>query len=313
MKQKILFMGTPIFAQKILEFLIQNNFNVVGVISQPDKKQGRKQILIPTPTKELATKFDIPTFQPRSIKKDYDFIKELNPDLIITAAYGQIIPQAVLDIPPLGCINIHGSLLPKYRGGAPIHYAIINGDKYTGVTIMEMIAKMDAGNIISQEKFKIKDADNLSDVHDNMIDVACELLFRTLPSILNKSYTSTMQNEDDVVFSPNITRVQEQINFNKPSSVIYNLVRGLNPWPVSYAKLEDNTIKFFKVLVTNNKSNELPGTIVALTDNGIEISTSTTNILLVDFQVSGKKRITWDKYKFGNKIFIENLIFNQKK
>ncbi|MFV0287979.1 MAG: methionyl-tRNA formyltransferase, partial [Mycoplasmatales bacterium] len=197
-KTRIVFMGTPVFAAHILKKLVEENYNIVGVVTQPDKKVGRKRELKPTPVKEVANQNNIQVFQPIKITTDYEFLEQVEPELIITAAYGQFIPNAVIDYPKLGCIKVHGSLLPKYRGGAPIHYAILNGETKTGVTIMEMIAKMDAGNIISQQEFEIKFEDTLGIVHDNMVEVAKELLLKTLPKIINQTNQSLVQNEAEV-------------------------------------------------------------------------------------------------------------------
>lgn len=306
-KPRIIFMGTPIFAAEILNHLLLNKYNIIGVISQPDKKVGRKKIVTFSKVKEVALEHNLPVFQPLKIREDYSFIADLNPDLIITAAYGQIIPKAVLDIPKLGCINVHGSLLPKYRGGAPIHYAVINGETKTGVTIMEMSPKMDAGNIISQQSFPIAFTDTLGDVHDNMIDIAKELLVKTLPAIIKQTYNSCVQEQELVTFSPNISPAQEQVNWNDSGINIYNLIRGLNPWPIAYTTLEGKRLKLIDVhyiapfeqsfLVQENLH---PGTILAITKDGIAISTKDGNILVKSFQLEGKKRTTISEYINGN-------------
>ncbi len=297
---KILFMGTPIFASQILDFLIQNNFNIVGVVSQPDKKVGRKRELKNTPVKEVALKNDIKVYQPLNIKQDNDFLNEIKPDLIITVAYGQIVPQEVLQFPNLGCINVHGSLLPKYRGGAPIHHAIINGDLQTGVTIMEMVQKMDAGDIISQQAFPIKQEDTLKEVHDNMIEVAKELLIKTLPSIVNKSYTPIKQEESKVIYSPNIKPEEEIINWDKPGEQIYNQIRGMNPWPVAYSKINNKRFKFYttKFIKANNENGS--GTISKINEEGIFINVKGGALQVIDFQIEGKKKVNIKDFINGN-------------
>lgn len=311
---KIIFMGTPIFAAAILEDLIANKFNIIGVVSQPDKKTGRKQIVTPTPTKEVALKYNIPVIQPNKIKTEFNFLEEYQPELIITAAYGQIVPSEVLDYPKYGCINVHGSLLPKYRGGAPIHYAIMNGDTKTGVTIMEMVNKMDAGNIISQEEFPINNTDNLQIVHDNMIEVAKNLLKETLPAIINESAPSIVQDEDKVVFSPNISKEQEKIDWSKPAMDIYNLIRALNPWPVSYCLFNNERFKIFnaELIVTDNEKYQegTPGEIVKIDNDGIQVACLNGNLNITEFQIFGKKRINIKEYINGNTKIKTGLFFN---
>ena len=211
---KVIFMGTPDFAVPVLEGLIEN-YEVILVVSQPDKKVGRKQELKNTPIKEVALKHNIPVFQPIKIREDYDEIIKLNPDIIVTCAYGQIIPKVILDCPKLGCINVHASLLPKLRGGAPIHKAIIDGYKTTGITIMYMDVKMDDGDIISQKEIEILDSDNLESLHDKLSVLGKELLLETLPSIINGTNERIKQDEAEVTFAYNIKREEEHIDFNK--------------------------------------------------------------------------------------------------
>ena len=211
-KIKVVFMGTPDFAVPVLEGLIEN-YEVVGVVSQPDKRVGRKQELVNTPIKEVALKHNILVFQPEKIKEDYGDILKLNPDIIVTCAYGQIIPSAILDYPRLGCINVHASLLPKLRGGAPIHKARIDDYGTTGVTIMYMDVKMDSGDIISQREVKILDSDNLESLHDKLSEVGTSLLLDTLPSIIDGSNSRTKQNEDEVTYAYNIKREEEHLDF----------------------------------------------------------------------------------------------------
>ena len=241
---KIVFMGTPDFAVNVLQGLI-DNYDVVGVVSQPDKRIGRHQVLTNTPVKELALKYDIPVFQPIRIREDYEDILNLNPDLIVTCAYGQIIPKAILDYPRLGCINVHASLLPKLRGGAPIHKAIIDDYGTTGVTIMYMDVKMDSGDIISQREVKILDSDNLESLHDKLSEVGTSLLLDTLPSIIDGSNSRTKQDEDEVTYAYNIKREEEHIDFSKTSREVFNLIRGLCPVPSSNAILDEKEMKIY--------------------------------------------------------------------
>lgn len=287
--KKIIFMGTPVFAANILEDLIANGYKIDLVVSQPDKKVGRKQLLTATPVKQVAIKHDIPVFQPQKIREDFQPIIDVKPDLIITAAYGQIVPQEVLDAPSIDCINVHGSLLPKYRGGAPIHYSVLNGDKETGVTIMKMVSKMDAGDIITTDKFPILENDTTAIVHDKMIKVASDLLIRTLPNILDNNYKLIAQDETKVTYSPNITKDQEKIMWDNHASQVHNQIRGLNSWPGAYTLLDGNRFKIYLTNLTNEEANGEPGTIAKVTNEEIYVNCLDLQIKLLTVQPAGKK------------------------
>ena len=247
---KIVFMGTPEFATPILEGLI-DKYKVELVVCQPDRKKNRKgEILIPE-TKKIAIKHQIEVFQPEHVKNDYQKILEKNPDMIVTCAYGQIIPKAILDFPKYGCINVHGSLLPELRGGAPIHWAIINGNKKTGMTIMKMSEKMDAGDIISQEELTIEKDDILDTLYKKMSELGKKLLLETIPTILNNTAKYTKQDETKVTFGYNITKENEKIDFSKSKEEIRNLVRGLNSIPGSFCYLDEKRMKIYEVIPQN--------------------------------------------------------------
>lgn len=251
-------MGTPDFAVPILEILIQNT-NVVLVVSQPDKKVGRKQILTKTPIHEVADKYGIPVFQPEKIRNDYERILEVKPDIIITCAYGQIIPKVLLDLPRLGCINVHASLLPKLRGGAPLHHAIIDGLDKTGVTIMYMDEAMDTGDIISTISYDIKSSDTTEDIHDILRELGAKLLIDTLPSIVTGTNRRIKQNEMEATYGYNITREEEHIDFNKSGILIDRLVRGLYSWPLANTIIGDTEYKIVAGYFIKGKGN--PGMI----------------------------------------------------
>ena len=303
---KVVFMGTPDFSVPILEGLIEN-YNVVGVVSQPDRKVGRKQILKPTPVKEIALKNNIEVYQPANIKSDYKEILDLKPDIIITCAYGQIVPKEVLDYPKYGCINVHASLLPKHRGGAPIHRAIINGDKETGITIMYMDVDMDSGDIISQKETIIEDSDNLETLHDRLSVMGKELLLETLPSIIDGTNNKVKQNEDEVSFSYNIKREEEHIDFNKNSRDIFNLIRGLSPIPGAYFILDGKEMKVYNSIIGNNKYDDKKnGEIVKVSKEGISVCCNDGEIIITDIKPFGKKRMLVKDYING--INIDNLI-----
>ncbi len=286
---KVIFMGTPTFSVPILESLIENT-NVIMVVSQPDRERDRKGNYLFTPTKEVALKHNIEVFQPPKIKEDYEKIINLKPDIIITCAYGQIIPTEILECPKYGCINVHGSLLPKLRGGAPIHHAIINGEKETGITIMYMDKLMDSGDIISQKKISISETDNLDTLYEKMSKLGKELLMDTLPSIINGTNKRIKQQEEDVTFGYNITKEEEKIDFNKPSINIYNLIRGLSSIPGAYAYLDKKRLKIYESKITNLKSTKKPGTIENITKEGMYISTKDNQIKITNIKLEGKKR-----------------------
>ena len=302
---KAVFMGTPDFAVNVLQGLI-DNYDVVGVVSQPDKRIGRHQVLTNTPVKELALKYDIPVFQPIRIREDYEDILNLNPDLIVTCAYGQIIPKAILDYPRLGCINVHASLLPKLRGGAPIHKAIIDDYGTTGVTIMYMDVKMDSGDIISQREVKILDSDNLESLHDKLSEVGTSLLLDTLPSIIDGSNSRTKQDEDEVTYAYNIKREEEHIDFSKTSREVFNLIRGLCPVPSSNAILDEKEMKIYKSIISSKNYNGEYGEIVDITKEGIVVKTGDAAIILTEVKPFGKKKM--DANSYVNGIGKNNLI-----
>ena len=291
-------MGTPDFAVNVLQGLI-DNYEVVGVVSQPDKKVGRKQILTNTPVKELALKYNIPVFQPVKIREDYEDILALNPDIIVTCAYGQIIPKAILDYPRLGCINVHASLLPKLRGGAPIHKAIIDDYGVTGITIMYMDVKMDDGDIISQRETEILDSDNLESLHDRLSVIGTELLLDTLPSIIDGTNDRIKQNEEEVTYAYNIKREEEHIDFNKTSREVFNLIRGLCPVPSSNAILDDQEMKVLESKIGNGNYTGTCGEIVDITKEGIVVKTIDGVIILTKIKPFGKKMMDSSSYVNG--------------
>ena len=286
---KVVFMGTPTFSVPVLEKLIEST-NVVLIVSQPDREKDRKGNIIATPIKKIAEKYNIEVYQPTKIKEEYQKIVDIKPDIIITCAYGQIIPEQILNCPKYGCINVHGSLLPKLRGGAPIHHAIINGDKNTGITIMYMDKKMDSGDIISQESLEILEDDTLDIVYEKMSYLGANLLIKTLPSIINGTNNRIKQNEDEVTFGYNITKEEEKINFTVEAKLIHNRIRGLSSIPGAYCFLEEKRLKIYKSIITNEKSTKEPGTIINIDKTGISVSTKDYIIKLLDIKLEGKKR-----------------------
>ncbi len=295
-------MGTPDFAVPILETLIQNT-NVVLIVSQPDKKVGRKQILTKTPIHEVADKYGIPVFQPEKIKNDYERILEVKPDIIITCAYGQIIPKVLLDLPRLGCINVHASLLPKLRGGAPLHHAIIDGLDKTGVTIMYMDEAMDTGDIISTISYDIKSSDTTEDIHDTLRELGAKLLIDTLPSIVTGTNRRIKQNETEATYGYNITREEEHIDFNKRGILIDRLVRGLYSWPLANTIIGDTEYKIVAGYFVKGKGN--PGMISDISKKVLGIGCLDGTYYVTKIKPAGKKIM--DIKDFLNGIDIEEF------
>ena len=296
-KIKVVFMGTPDFAVPILKGLI-DNYDVIGVVSQPDRRVGRKQELVNTPIKQVALDNNIPVFQPVKIREEYEEIINLGADIIVTCAYGQIIPKEILDAPRLGCINVHGSLLPKLRGGAPIHWAIINGEEKTGMTIMYMDVKMDSGDIISQRETIISDEDNLESLYDRMSLIGRDLLLDTLPSIIDGTNPRTKQNENEVTFGFNVKREEEHLDFTMTAREVFNHIRGLSPIPGANAILDEVEFKIYDSRIGDKKSG-ICGEVVSIYKDGIGIMCSDREIIITDIKPFGKKRMLVNSYLNG--------------
>lgn len=285
----VIFMGTPEFAVPVLKMLIEE-CNVVMVVSQPDREKDRKGNLLPTPIKKIALENNIPVYQPWKIKEEYETVIDMNADIIVTCAYGQIIPEVILNQPRYGCINVHGSLLPKLRGGAPIHHAIINGDEYTGMTIMYMAKKMDAGDIIATERVEILDSDNLDSLYEKMSLVGAKLLKDTLPKIIDGTNERIKQDENLVTFGYNITKEEEKINFNMEARKVFNLIRGLSSVPGAYCYFDGLRMKIYASEITNKKVTGEPGKIIEVDKTGLYINTLDLVIKITDIKLEGKKR-----------------------
>ncbi|MDY0405929.1 methionyl-tRNA formyltransferase [Virgibacillus sp. 179-BFC.A HS] len=287
--KKIVFMGTPEFSVRVLQVLLASEYEVVLVVTQPDRPKGRKKILTPSPVKEEALKHGIPIFQPEKLRNDFQTIQDCNPDLIVTAAYGQILPREVLEAPKYGCVNVHASLLPKLRGGAPIHYAIMQGYEETGVTIMFMAEKLDAGDMLNQKSIPITEHDHVGSMHDKLSELGAELLMETLPDLFAGNITPQKQNEAEATFAPNIKREQEIINWEKSDRDIYNLIRGLHPWPVAYTRYEGKPMKIWWGEPDGRTHQGEPGEIVAVTTDAFTVVCGNKRGLrVVDIQPAGK-------------------------
>ena len=297
---RIIFMGTPSISSKVLEGLILDGYKIIAVIAQPDRPVGRKKILEPVPTKVVAEKYNIPVYQPEKIRKEYDFVKELNPDLILTLAYGQIVPQGLLDIPKLGCINLHGSLLPKYRGAAPIQYALINNEKKTGMTLMKMVKEMDAGEMYATEEVEIADEDNATSLFEKMGDAALKLILRVLPDYLDDKLPGVPQNESQVTFAPSIKPEEEKIDLIKSKEEIFGLVRGLSEVPGAYLYFDELKLKIYRAQIVSDEIIGEIGEIVKADKFGLHLQTNNGIIALLDLQLEGKKRMDYKSFINGH-------------
>lgn len=288
---KIVFMGTPDFSVPVLEGLLEH-YKIRAVVTQPDHPCGRHGEVRPSPIKEVAQKHTLLVLQPEKIRENYQEIIDLEPDLIITCAYGQIIPEALLNAPKLGCINVHASLLPKLRGGAPIHRAIIEGYRKTGITIMYMNAKMDEGDIISQKETEILDTDTATTLHDRLMMLGRDLLLETLPSILDKTNSRVKQDVSLVTYAFTIKREDEQIDFAKTKRQIYNLVRGLNSWPGAYCRMGGHILKIWECYMTENVFPQLlNGQITNVYSDGIGVKVSNGEVVFTLIQPEGKQKM----------------------
>ena len=295
---RVVFMGTPNFSVPVLQALIEN-CNVVGVVTQPDKEVGRHNVVEASPIKKLALQNNIKVVQPEKIRKDYECVIELKPDIIITCAYGQIIPVELLEYPKYKCINVHASLLPKYRGGAPIHHAIINGEKETGITIMYMAPGMDDGDIISQESVIISENETLGELHDILSNLGAKLLIKTLPSIINGTNQRNKQDESKVTFAKIIKKEDEVIDFNDSALNVHNKIRGLSPFPGAYCLLDNKRVKIYKTKIYNDNSNNEPGTIFKIDKDGIYVKTRDNAVVIEELKVEGKKLMNVKEFLNG--------------
>lgn len=309
MSTSVVFMGTPEFAVPILQSLIDNpEYDVQAVLTQPDHHIGRKRTLHQSPVKELAEQYNIEVLQPAKLSKSPEMEKIINlqPDLMITAAYGQFLPTKLLAAAKIAAINVHGSLLPKYRGGAPIQYSIINGDKETGVSIMYMVKKMDAGDIISQRSIPIEDTDDSGTIFKKLSLLGRDLLLETLPKLINGDVKPVAQDPDKVVFSPNITSEQEQIDFRLPARLIDAKVRGLRPAPLGNMVIDGLRTKIYDVTPLEEKTDLEPGKAVRVTKHQLVIAAGDgTTYQINKLKPAGKKAMDITSYLNGHKDITE--------
>ena len=306
---KIVFMGTPDFARDSLKAVVEAGHEVALVVTNPDKPKGRGMKLIPSDVKKYAIEQNLEVVQPVKVRNNPEFVEQLkniNPDVICVVAYGKIIPKEILDIPRLGCINVHGSLLPKYRGAAPIQWAVLNGDKETGITTMFMDVGMDTGDMINKEVVQIGDDETTGELWDRLSIIGANLLVKTLEDLENGTYKIEKQG-DDFTVAPMIKKEMAKIDWeNQTSSEIKNLVRGLNPFMGAFSFLNDKKIKIWKVEKLNDKSEKEPGTVlVSDSKAGLVIATNDGAVSVLEIQGENSKRMGISDYLRGNKILVD--------
>ena len=330
---KIIFMGTPEFAVPALQMLLQEGYDIITVVTQPDRPKGRKRILTPSPVKVEAQMQGIPIHQPEKLRHpdSVAHIVELAPDLIVTAAYGQILPKSILQIPQHGCLNLHGSLLPHYRGGAPIQHALLNGEMKTGITLMYMAEGLDTGDMIAKVELPITDQDTTGTLFDKLSHMGAELLRNTLPRLLAGHTSAEPQNHANATLAPNLTRADEEIRWHQPTRQLFNQIRGLNPWPGAFTLWNGQVFKIWESTVDFNPADiypnppslgtvsdpprqgmvndpPKPGTVLQITDYGIEVSTGEGTLWLTEVQPSGKKRMDAAQFRRGNTMEIGTVL-----
>ena len=306
---KVIFMGTPNFAVPILDMLIKET-NVVLVVTQPDKEVGRKKTVLMPPVKEEARKYGIEVFQPKKIKEEMDKILSTECDIIITCAYGQILPKEILNYPRLKCVNVHASLLPKYRGGAPIHWCLINGEEKSGVTIMYMDEHMDTGNMISKEECVINDTDNVGTLHEKLSLIGRDLLYKTLPSIIDGTNESIKQDDDEASVAPNITREMEHLDFSLSGKEIVNKVRGLNPRPMDNMLVNGEEYKVLEARFVKS-DNTTTWKVMNVTKESFAIGCLDGYVEILKVKPFGKKVMDTKSFLNGvNKESVKNFIIS---
>lgn len=300
----IVFMGTPDFAAKSLEYIVGAH-NILCVVTQPDRPKGRGHKMQFTPVKEVAVKNNIKVVQPKKIKEDkdaIDYIKSLNPDIIVVVAYGQVLSEEILNIPRLGCINVHASLLPKLRGAAPINRAIINGDKKTGITIMQMDKGLDTGDMLLKSEINIEDDETYGTLHDKLMNIGGELLLEALSKIDNGLLKGEKQDDKNSSYAHMMNKELGHINWDNDAKDIYNLFRGVIPWPGAFTYYDDNIIKIWDASYINDNFDKIPGEIIKADKNGVLVAAKKGAILIKELQKLGGKRLSVANFLNGNSL-----------
>jgi methionyl-tRNA formyltransferase len=309
-KLRALFMGTPDFAVPCLEMLVKEGYYIAAVVTQPDRPKGRGQKLANSPVKETALAYNLPVLQPESIRTDdfYNQITALAPDIIIVVAFGHFLPKRILDIPAYGCINVHASLLPQYRGSAPIHWAIINGETITGITTMYMDVGMDTGDMILKAELPILPTDTTGSLHDKLKDLGAAVLADTLKQIAAGHAPRHLQNEAEATYARMLDRDTERIDWHQPAVALHNLVRGLNPWPVAYCSFQNKSMKIWKTNVYDESQPcTEPGRVVQITKEGLVVETGKGTIELLEVQPESKRRMKASDCVCGYCLTVGNL------
>lgn len=293
-------MGTPDIAAVSLEALVNSGMNIVGVVTQPDKPRGRKQILTPPETKTSAEKFGIPVYQPEKLKNGElePVLNELKPDIIAVVAYGKILPKYVLDFPKYGCVNMHASLLPKYRGAAPIQWAIINGDAETGVTTQKMAEGIDTGDILISQSIKIEKYETSEQLFKKIGKLGAEVLEKTIKNIT--SITPVPQNEEDATYAPMLTKEMAKIDWNKSAEMVSKHVCGMNSWPIAYTECKEGFMKVYEAVVEEDNIEAVPGSVLRCDNDGIKVKCGKNSVLIKEIQFPGGKRMSVSDYLKGH-------------
>lgn len=302
---RIVYMGTPMFAVGALQSIIDAGHEVVAVVTQPDKAKGRSKALVPTPVKEKALSYNIPVLQPEKVREAewVEKIKVYEPEAIVVAAYGQILPESILNIPKYGCINIHASLLPKYRGAAPIEWSIIDGEEVTGVTTMYMEKGLDTGDMIEKAVVEITKDDTGETLHDKLMEAGAKLIITTLQALENSTAVRTKQDDALSCYASMLTKELGNIDFTKSAATIERLIRGLIPWPCAYTKIEGKTVKIYKAIVKElDTSGYKPGEIIEVTKKSFTIACGENALTIKNLQPEGKKPMDAASYLNGNKL-----------
>jgi methionyl-tRNA formyltransferase len=297
-------MGTPRFALASLQMLIDRAESILGVVTQPDRPAGRGQQVVESPVKNLAARQGLAVYQPRNVREDQFIVQmqTLAPDLVVVVAFGQILPRAILDIPPLGCVNVHASLLPAYRGAAPINWALINGETVTGVTIMALDEGMDTGDILLQKPVSILPDDTAATLHDRLAESGAALLGEALEQLRDGGWTRIAQNHARATYAPLMKKEDGRIPWSKSAREIHNQVRGMNPWPGSFTFFRGKLLKIYHADFLEKSADAAPGTITALRDTGIEVATGSGTLVIQELQIEGKKRMPAQEFIQGQGI-----------
>jgi len=305
---RIVFMGTPDFASASLQKLLDEKFNVVGVFTQPDKPKGRGMEMSFSPVKEIALKYNLPVFQPAKMRDGtaLEMVKSLEPDILVVVAYGRILPDDILAVPKYGAINVHGSLLPKYRGAAPIQWAVLNGDKVTGVSTMYLASEMDTGDIIYTDSTEVGEYETSGELFDRLMAMGANLLVKTLIDIEKGIAPRTPQNHNEASYVGMLDKTYCPIDWNKSPRQVLKWIYGLQPWPVATTELEGKTYRIFAADYTNNHTSKEPGLVVSAGKDGIEIACAAGETLMItELQAPGKKRMKAADFLRGHSIKVD--------